>query len=252
VDAGRSHSFAIGQDGRLWAWGWNEGRQVNASTTSAVLSPVRVSGLTGVELASGGQAFSVAVASATTEPPPPDDPILSDTFSSGLSAWTRSGSITLDATTGSPVGSAPSLRATGSGTAASARRSLPAAEYQACMSAWVTRESLTTTTTLLRLRTSTGAGVVALRVTATGQLRARSEVNGSSASAGTLPTGTWRLLELCSRNNQGATDQVWVRVDGTQTGTWSWPTAPVGQVQIGSQTNFTGAFNVDDVVVDRS
>lgn len=252
VDAGRSHSFAIGSDGRLWAWGWNEGRQVSSSSTSAVLSPLQVSGLSNVELASGGQSFSVAVASATTTPPPPPgDPILSDDFSAGLSAWTRSGGVTLDSTAGSPDGSPPSLRASASGGTAMAWRSLPAAEYQACMSAEVTREALSTTTTLLRLRSSTGAGIAALRVTSTGQLRARSEVTGASASAGTLPTGTWRQLEICSRNNQGATDQVWVRVDGTQTGTWSWPTAPVGQVQIGSMTNFTGAFNVDDVVVRR-
>ena len=64
VDAGRSHSFAIGGDGRLWAWGWNVNHQVSSSAAGEIYSPVEVPGLTDVVAAGGGQAYSVAL----TEP----------------------------------------------------------------------------------------------------------------------------------------------------------------------------------------
>jgi alpha-tubulin suppressor-like RCC1 family protein len=252
VDAGRSHSFAIGADGRLWAWGWNAGRQVSTSSATSVLSPVVVPGLSGVTLASGGQSYSVAVAGDTSPPPPPDDPILTDGFDSGLSAWTVTGPLTLDSTAGAPSGTPPSVRASGSAAAAAAWRSLPAAEDAVCMEAWVRRESVSTTTTLLRLRTTTGSGIAALRVTSTGELRARSEISTANASAGaTLAAGTWRQVALCVDHVAGGGGRVFVEVAGVQTGSWAWPTAPTGQVQVGSLSSFTATFNVDDVVVVR-
>jgi hypothetical protein len=252
VDAGRSHSFAIGADGRLWAWGWNAGRQVSTSSATSVLSPVVMPGLAGVTLASGGQSYSVAVAGDTSPPPPPDDPILTDGFDSGLSAWTVTGSLTLDSTAGSPSGTPPSVRASGSAAAAGAWRSLPAAEDTVCLQAWVRRESVSTTTTLLRLRTSTGSGIAALRVTSTGELRARSEISTANASAGaTLAAGTWRQVALCVDHVAGGGGRVSVEVAGAQTGSWAWPTAPTSQVQVGSLSSFTATFNVDDVVVVR-
>jgi hypothetical protein len=111
-------------------------------------------------------------------------------------------------------------------------------------------ESAGKTTTLLRLRDAAGVGVAQLQVTPNGALRARSEIDPVSASTGTtLPSGTWRRVEICSRHDQGASDSVSVRVGGVEVGSWPWTTAQVSQVQIGSLRKTTVTMNLDDVVV---
>ena len=242
VDAGRSHSFAIGGDGRLWAWGWNDGKQVNSSS-SDVLSPYQVPGLTDVVAAGGGQAFSVALTK-------PVDAILSDGFDEGLTAWTVTGRLRLDDLRKSPVGTAPSVRASVTQRKAGAWRSLPDAQYHVCLGAWVRRDTVGKTTTLLRLRDAAGIGVAQLQVTPNGSLRASSEIDAVSADVGaSLPAGTWRRVEICSRHDQGASDSVSVRVGGVEVGSWPWTTAQVSQVQIGSLRKTTVTMNLDDVVV---
>jgi len=61
IAAGNEHSFALGADGRVWAWGYNIWGQLGDGTSNARSTPVLVSGLTGVKaIAAGGrQGFAV-------------------------------------------------------------------------------------------------------------------------------------------------------------------------------------------------
>jgi hypothetical protein len=242
VDAGRSHSFAIGGDGRLWAWGWNENHQVSTSSAGEIYSPVEVPGLTDVVVAGGGQAFSVVLTQ-------PVDALLFDGFDGGLSAWTVTGRLRLDDLRRSPVGTAPSVRASVTQRKTGAWRPLPAAQDDVCLGAWVRWVSAGRTTSVLRLRDAAGVGVAQVQVTPSGSLRARSEIAAVSAGTGTsLPAGTWRRVEICSRHGLGASDSVSVRVGGVEVGSWPWTTAQVSQVQIGSLRKTTVTMNLDDVV----
>ncbi|MFL6181678.1 MAG: hypothetical protein ACJ73J_05165 [Actinomycetes bacterium] len=243
VDAGRSHSFAIGANGRLWAWGWNEGHQVNGSTSAAVVNPYEVPGLTDVVSAGGGQAYSVALTKPVTA-------LLSDGFDAGLTNWAVTGKLRVDTTRSSPAGDPPSVRAAVTSQRAGAVRALPQSADAACARVWVRPVSAGTTTTLLELRDASGNGIAELQLASDGQLRARSDIDSVDASTGvTLPFGQWRELELCSSHLQGANDHVTVSVGGNQVGSWSWTTATVGQVQIGSLKKVTAAFNLDDLAV---
>ncbi|KKU34963.1 MAG: RCC1 repeat-containing protein, partial [Candidatus Wolfebacteria bacterium GW2011_GWC2_46_275] len=56
-----SHSFALKDDGTVWAWGDNYSGQLGDGTTTDKTTPVQVVGLTGVESIGGGFYFSVAL-----------------------------------------------------------------------------------------------------------------------------------------------------------------------------------------------
>ena len=51
---GQGHSLALTQDGRVWAWGYNDHGQLGDGTTTTRFSPVLVSGLSGVTRIAGG------------------------------------------------------------------------------------------------------------------------------------------------------------------------------------------------------
>jgi alpha-tubulin suppressor-like RCC1 family protein len=66
---GLGHSLALGSDGRVWAWGYNDRGQLGDGTTIARLAPVPVVGLSGVvSIAAGGDStnFSLALKSDGT------------------------------------------------------------------------------------------------------------------------------------------------------------------------------------------
>jgi alpha-tubulin suppressor-like RCC1 family protein len=243
VDAGRSHSFAIGGNGRLWVWGWNETHQVNGSASAAVVNPYEVPGLTDVVAAGGGQAYSVALTHPVTA-------LLSDGFDNGLTNWTVTGRLRVDTTRSSPAGDAPSVRASVTNRKAGAVRPLPQSSDGVCARVWVRPGSASKTTTLLALRESSGTGIAQLQVTPNGSLMVRDDIDNVSADTGTtLAFQQWRQIELCTSHLQGGSDQVRVLVGGSEVGTWQWTTATVGQVQIGSLTKTSAAFNLDDVAV---
>jgi hypothetical protein len=243
VDAGRSHSFAIGGNGRLWVWGWNEGRQVNGSASSAIVNPYEIPNLTDVVAAGGGQAYSVALTNPVTD-------LLSDGFDNGLAGWSVSGKLRVDSKRSSPVGDAPSVRASVTNRRAGAVRSLPQSADGACARAWVRPVSAGTTTTLLGLRDSGGVGVAQLQLAPDGTVVAYSNIDGVSADTGaTLAFGKWRQIQLCTSHLQGGSDHVSVSVGGSVVGTWSWTTTSVGEVQIGSLRKTTVAMNLDDLAV---
>jgi hypothetical protein len=72
IVGGDNHSFAIKNDGTIWAWGYNNSGQLGNNTTSNSYIPVQVKGvdgngfLTGVVALGGGSVHSVAVKSDGT------------------------------------------------------------------------------------------------------------------------------------------------------------------------------------------
>ncbi|HEY7145369.1 MAG TPA: chromosome condensation regulator RCC1 [Streptosporangiaceae bacterium] len=67
VAAGDSQSLALRSDGTVWAWGANDAGQLgNGVTSSAQLTPVQVTGLTGVTQIAAGSRFSLALRSDGT------------------------------------------------------------------------------------------------------------------------------------------------------------------------------------------
>ncbi len=67
IGAGPYHSFALGQDGKVWGWGLNDKSQLGDGSTTSRTLPVRVHGiggsghLTGVTHISGGGRHSAAI-----------------------------------------------------------------------------------------------------------------------------------------------------------------------------------------------
>ncbi|MDE3155355.1 MAG: chitobiase/beta-hexosaminidase C-terminal domain-containing protein [Acidobacteriota bacterium] len=61
VDAGGSHSLAIGSDGSLWSWGANGSGQLGDGTTTSRGTPAAISGLSNIAAASGGATHTLAV-----------------------------------------------------------------------------------------------------------------------------------------------------------------------------------------------
>ncbi|MBI4947259.1 MAG: T9SS type A sorting domain-containing protein [Bacteroidetes bacterium] len=58
--AAGDQSLALKSDGTLWAWGWNANGQLGDGTTATKLTPVQVSGLTGITAVSAGAYYSLA------------------------------------------------------------------------------------------------------------------------------------------------------------------------------------------------
>ncbi len=63
---GLYHSLALKSDGTVWAWGWNEYKQLGDGTITSRVVPVKVSGITGVVQVAGGQYHSLALKSDGT------------------------------------------------------------------------------------------------------------------------------------------------------------------------------------------
>ena len=65
IAGGRDHSLAVRSDGTVWSWGWNQYGQVGDGTKGTnKLTPVQVTGLTGVTRVSAGADHSMALTSA--------------------------------------------------------------------------------------------------------------------------------------------------------------------------------------------
>jgi len=62
VAAGNWHNLALSQDGKVWAWGWNEFGQLGDGTTIERHSPVRVTGLPPIVALAAGFGHSLALA----------------------------------------------------------------------------------------------------------------------------------------------------------------------------------------------
>ncbi|MBI5562016.1 MAG: hypothetical protein HY894_04055 [Deltaproteobacteria bacterium] len=66
VDGGLYHSVLLNADGTVWAWGWNGYGELGDGTTTDRLTPVQVSGLTGVVSVAAGFYYSLALKSDGT------------------------------------------------------------------------------------------------------------------------------------------------------------------------------------------
>ena len=66
VSAGQTFSLALKSDGTVWAWGGNAYGDLGDGTTTSRLSPVQVSGITGVAGVSAGAYHSLALKSDST------------------------------------------------------------------------------------------------------------------------------------------------------------------------------------------
>lgn len=66
IGAGRSHSFAVKNDGTVWAWGENNYAQLGNGTNVNSYVPVQVSSLTNVTAVTGGDGFSLALKADST------------------------------------------------------------------------------------------------------------------------------------------------------------------------------------------
>jgi hypothetical protein len=242
VDAGRDTTYAVTDSGDVWSWGENSTRQTSNTTTDIVKSPFKVSGLSNVVEVSGGQAYSVALTA-------PAAPLLTDGFDSGLSQWHVVGALGVDNSTFPPTGTAPSVRADVTDGRAAAWRTLATPVDSACITASVNRGPIGTKTSLLRLRDTASSGIAQVLVAPNGALRVSDEVTGITAKVRTtLSANQWYRLTLCTQTG-GGPDEVSLRLDGAPLRNWLWTTAPVGEVQIGSQRSTTATWNLDDVVV---
>lgn len=66
IEAGQYYSFALKNDGTVWAWGSNNSGQLGDGTTTNRYTPVQVSGLTGVTSIKGGFFHTIALKSDGT------------------------------------------------------------------------------------------------------------------------------------------------------------------------------------------
>jgi arylsulfatase A-like enzyme len=176
--------------------------------------------------------------------------IFSDSFGSGLSAWTSVTNLTLDPTRFPPTGAAPSVRAAVSGVNAFARHTLPSTYPSLCMREAVNLQSIgTQAVALLKLRTAGNVSVGRVFASPTRILNVRADVSGTTLYSGkTLPSG-WNTIEACATTGTAGSWQLFL--NGTRIGDWTANngTAPIGRVQIGDDAAKTVTVNVDDVVV---
>lgn len=63
IAAGSYHTAALKSDGSVWAWGRNSSGQLGNGSTSDRLTPVQVSGLTGVQAIAAHDNHTVALTS---------------------------------------------------------------------------------------------------------------------------------------------------------------------------------------------
>ncbi|MFN8537525.1 MAG: hypothetical protein U0232_08630 [Thermomicrobiales bacterium] len=61
VAAGANHSLALGTDGSVWTWGWNQSGQLGDGTSTDRLAPARVPGLANITALAGGGGQSLAL-----------------------------------------------------------------------------------------------------------------------------------------------------------------------------------------------
>lgn len=61
IAAGANHNLALGTDGSVWAWGWNQSGQLGDGTTTDRLAPVRVPGVANVTAIAAGGGHSLAL-----------------------------------------------------------------------------------------------------------------------------------------------------------------------------------------------
>lgn len=66
VSGGGSHSLALKSDGTVWAWGWNSNGQLGDDSYANRMTPVQVSGLSGIIAISSGSEHSIALKSDGT------------------------------------------------------------------------------------------------------------------------------------------------------------------------------------------
>jgi len=69
-----------------------------------------------------------------------------------------------------------------------------------------------------------------------------------------VPLDQWHELGLCAVRDAGAADQVAATFDGFDVGRWTLDNGDlfIDQVQIGSPSQVTATFNLDNVVVTES
>ena len=61
IAAGYDHAVAMKTDGTVWAWGGNSNGQLGNGTTTGSVTPVQVSGMSGVEAVAAGYSDTVTL-----------------------------------------------------------------------------------------------------------------------------------------------------------------------------------------------
>lgn len=61
IAAGEDHNVALGRDGTVWTWGWNNAGQLGDGSTTDSWTPVQVSGLSGVIDIAAGRLHTLAL-----------------------------------------------------------------------------------------------------------------------------------------------------------------------------------------------
>jgi alpha-tubulin suppressor-like RCC1 family protein len=61
ISVGGFHSYALKNDGTVWAWGWNLYGMLGNGTTTDSYTPVQVSGLTGITAIAGEYLHAIAL-----------------------------------------------------------------------------------------------------------------------------------------------------------------------------------------------
>jgi hypothetical protein len=190
--------------------------------------------------------------------PPSDasDPItvlsafFADDFSAGLTNWSGSTGMTVDASQGGVA--PPSARAQGSVSPAWAFRDLGTSVSTACMSTSVNvTPGGSSFVTLLRLRTAADGNIVRVFRNNAGVLWVKSDVSGLQVSSATTIGSGWHSIELCG--TVGTVGSWSLYRDGVaivNAWTANTGTVPIGRVEIGDNQDRTFTVNFDDVVVD--
>lgn len=182
-------------------------------------------------------------------PPPPTEVVFKDHFNSGtLANWTTVSDLTIDPSDGGRK--SPSVRANTVNAAAWAVRDLGVSYEAVCVRFSLHVTAASGSVDLLRLRTAAGGAVARVVRSGTGSLQIRSDVSGAIRDTGSTLRDGWNKIRVCGAVGSAGTWHLSLNgetiLDAWRANTGS---APVGRVQLGSNSPETLTINYDDVVV---
>src|SRR5215204_5952459 len=233
-------------------------------TATATVTPTLTPTATPTATPSPTPTATATPSPTATTTPPSGSGIFSDGFESGTMAQWTSVSGPLVAQQQEVRTGAWAARATSTGVAASASKTLSSPQADLYYRMWFKFLSPPTasSTYLGRFRTAGNASILGLYVSSSGKLSYRNDVAGiSRSSTQSVTTGAWHEVQVHVHTdpNNGLAGRVEVWYDGSpvadltdsSTTTQNFGTAPIGRLQLGE--NATGkTFDIafDDVVAD--
>jgi acid phosphatase type 7 len=227
--------------------------------TSSAATAARPRSRPGVAVGIFGLVVLVIAALVLGAGPATADPVFGDDFETGdLSRWTTVTGLTVQQQEVFAGSWAARGTSSGTGTNASAQRTLSATQSDVTVRLRVKPLTISgSSVNFVKLRTATGTAIAELFLNANRQLGYRNDVTASSTTSSTLlALGTWNDVTFrIAVNGTASTLQVTLNgaaVPALTTTTANLGTTPVGRIQLGE--NLTGRvydFSYDDLTVDN-